>query len=217
MYQVVKYRDLIEDVELYDVILIGTNAYCTMNNGFQGKVRKKYKYVYDLNLSTKYGDKNKLGKRVTTKNTKPLFSLCFITLGYNFRPDLTPVYLDYDALENCLKTANNEFQGLKVATTMIGCEEFDGNGDRRKVVRMIKKYCDKIDLYIYNYKQIKGQFERVDEFKKNRKICTGNPEVSKQIIMNDREKRSKLDSFEETIGRKKRIKKEIKDLLNRED
>ena len=56
MHQVIKYRDLIDDVELYDVILIGTNTYCTMNNGFQGKVRKKYNYVYDLNLSTKYGD-----------------------------------------------------------------------------------------------------------------------------------------------------------------
>jgi len=217
MYQIIKYRDLIDDVELYDVILIGTNTYCTMNNGFQGKVRKKYKYVYDLNLSTKYGDKNKLGKRVTTKNTKPIFSLCFVTIGYNFRPDLTPVYLDYIALENCLKTANNEFQGLRVATTMIGCEEFDGNGDRRKVIRMIKKYCDKIDLYVYNYQQIKGQFERVNEFNKNAKICVGHPEVSKKIALKEIEERSKLYSFEESVGRKKRLKKEIRNLLNRKD
>lgn len=217
MHQVIKYRDLIDDVELYDVILIGTNTYCTMNNGFQGKVRKKYNYVYDLNLSTKYGDKNKLGKRVTTKNTNPIFSLCFITAGYNFRPDLAKVYLDYDALENCLKTANNEFQGLRVATTMIGCEEFDGNGDRRKVVRMIKKYCDKIELYIYNYRQIKGKAERLDEFKKNSKICKGNPEVSKQIVAKQIEDRSKLDTFEEPVGSKIRIRKEIRNLLNRED
>jgi len=216
MYKVIKYKDLIDDVELYDVILIGTNTYCTMNNGFQGKVRKKFKYVYDLNLSTKYGDKNKLGKRVTTKNTIPLFSLCFITSGYNFRPDLLPVYIDYNALENCLKTANNEFQGLRVATTMIGCEEFDGNGDRRKVIRMIKKYCDKIDLYVYNYRQIKGKYERVVEFKKNASICKGHSDVSKSIVDKQIFERSKLNTFEEPVGKKKRTRKEILNLLKRD-
>ena len=62
MYHYIQRIDLIDDIEKYDVILIGTNCYCAMNNGFQGKVRKKYNFVYDLNLSTKYGDKNKLGK-----------------------------------------------------------------------------------------------------------------------------------------------------------
>ena len=217
MHTYVLAKDLIEDIEKYDVILIGTNCYCTMNNGFQGKIRKKYNFVYDLNLSTKYGDKNKLGKRVTTKNTKPIFSLCFITLGYSFRPDLNKYYLDYKALENCIKTANNEFQGLKVATTVMGSEEFDGNGDRHKINKILKENSDKIDLYVYTKKQYKAIEERRVVFKKNAKICVGKPKKAEEIVKKQIEERSKLDSFEEPTGRKKRLRKEIRALLERNE
>ena len=217
MYHYIQRIDLIDDIEKYDVILIGTNCYCAMNNGFQGKVRKKYNFVYDLNLSTKYGDKNKLGKRVTTKNTKPIFSLCFMTLGYRFRPDLVEDYVDYKALENCIKTANNEFQGLKVATTLMGVEEFDGNGKRWKIKKILKENSDKIDLYIYTAKQYKSIEERRIIFKKNAKICVGKPKKAEEIVKKQIEERSKLDSFEEPTGRKKRLRKEIRALLERNE
>ncbi len=217
MYQYVTGKDLIDDIGKYDVILIGTNCYCTMNNGFQGKIRKKYNFVYDLNLSTKYGDKNKLGKRVTTKNTTPIFSLCFMTLGYSFRPDLIEDYVDYKALENCIKTANNEFQGLKVATTLMGIEEFDGNGKRWKIKKLLKENSNKINLYIYTTKQYKSIEERRVIFKKNAKICAGKPKKAEEIVNKQIEERSRLSSFEEPTGRKKRLKKEIKALLERNE
>ncbi len=215
MVTIVKDIDLYNEVEKYDVILVGTNTYQKMVNGFQGKVRKKYPFVYKLNLETKYADRNKLGTRVTTKETKPIFSLCFITYGYNFRPDLVKDYLDYDSLEKCLKTANNQFKGLKVATTIMGSYKSDGNGDVGKIMEIIINNSDKMDLYVYDYQQKTTVEERAEIFKKNAPICKGNKELSKQIVKQQIEERSELDTMEEVGGRKKRIKKEINDLLKR--
>ena len=42
-------------------------------------------------------------------------------------------FIDYDALEKCLRTANAEFKGKKVMSTIIGSSNFDGKGDRKNV------------------------------------------------------------------------------------
>ncbi len=64
MIKIIKNVDLINDIDKYDVILVGTNTYHTMGNGFQKKIRFKCPESYKLNLTTKYGDKKKLGNRV---------------------------------------------------------------------------------------------------------------------------------------------------------
>lgn len=215
MITIIKDIDLYNDIEKYDVILVGTNTYQKMTNGFQEKVRKKYPFVYNLNLETKYADKNKMGTRVTTKGSTPIFSLCFITYGYSFRPDLSKDFLDYESLEKCLKTANNEFKGLKVATTIMGSYQYDGSGDKDRILELLTNNSDKIDLYVYDYQQLKTHQERAKIFKENTPICKGNREVCKEIVRQQVEERSKLEVIEEVGARKKRIKKEINDLLKR--
>ena len=89
MINIIKGIDLYEHLDEYDVILIGTNLYCTMSQGIQLNVMLNYPYVYNKNLETKYGDINKLGTILECKSDgEPTFCLCFITKGYNFRPDL---------------------------------------------------------------------------------------------------------------------------------
>lgn len=211
----IKDLDLINDVEKFDVILIGTNTYCTMNNGFQGKVRRKYNFVYQMNCKTRYGDINKLGNRVTTKNTKPIFSLCFISKGYNFQPKSNPEFIDYTALENCIKTANVEFSGMRVATTIMGSTEFDGGGIKDKILKILEENSDRMILYVYDYIQYSGKTERAKEFVKNYNVCVGNQKLTKQIVEKQIEERSKLTSFEEpAYTRKANLKKRLRDLVN---
>jgi hypothetical protein len=211
----IKDIDLINDAEKYDVILVGTNTYCTMSNGFQGKVRRKYHFVYEMNCKTKYGDINKLGTRITTKNTSPIFSLCFISKGYNFIPKLKPEFIDYNALENCIKTANVEFSGLRVATTIMGITEFDGNGDRDKILKILEDNSDRMDLHVYDYIQYNSRIERTKEFNKNHELCAKNPEVSKAIVEKQIEERSKLTTFDEpAYTGKKKLKNYLRDLAN---
>lgn len=211
----IKDLDLINDVEKFDVILVGTNTYCTMNNGFQGKIRRKYNFVYQMNCKTRYGDINKLGTRITTKITKPIFSLCFISKGYNFRPKSNPEFIDYAALENCIKTANVEFSGMRVATTIMGSTEFDGGGNKDKILKILEENSNRMILYVYDYTQYSGKTERAKVFVKNYNVCVGNQKLTKQIVEKQIEERSKLTSFEEpAYTRKANLKKRLRDLAN---
>ena len=154
MIKVIKDVDLFDHVSEYEAVLIGTNTYCTMSQGIQLKVMLNYHYAYEKNLETKYGDKNKLGTLLECKSEgEPTFCLCFITSGYNFRPDLSSDYLDYESLEKCLKLVNVLYKGKKIATTLLGSSRFDGNGDRKRIEEIFNSTIKDVDLTIYDYFQ----------------------------------------------------------------
>ena len=145
---IVKDKDLIWDTDNYDVILVGTSIYNLLTQGFQSKLTMKYPYIVDANNSTPYADKRKYGKRLTIQGT-PIISLMYIC-GY---PHSKRDYLNYEALENCLATANAEFKGKNVATTILGTSLFDGNGDRERCMKIIEENTDKLNLTVYDFPQ----------------------------------------------------------------
>lgn len=149
MLNFIKNKDAIWETDKYDVVLLGTSIYCMLTNGFQSKMRLKYPYIEAANDSTNYGDKRKLGKRLTIEG-KPVISLLYIAN----HPHSKREFLDYDALEHALATANAEFRGKKVLTTVLGCSRFDGNGDRSKVIPMMEKLLHNVDVDVYDYLQI---------------------------------------------------------------
>lgn len=145
---IVKDKDLIWDTDKYDVILVGTSIYNLLTQGFQSKLTMKYPYILDANNSTPYADKRKYGKRLTIQGT-PIISLMYIC-GY---PHSKRDYLNYEALEHCLATANAEFKGKNVATTILGTSLFDGNGDRERCMKIIEDNTDKLNLTLYDFPQ----------------------------------------------------------------
>ena len=147
-------KDAIFHTDDYDVVLVGTNIYDMLTNGFQSKIRFKYPYVDEANMETGYGDTRKLGKRLTVAG-EPTISLMYIA---NY-PNRKRVTIDYEALEHAMTTANSEFIGKRVMTTVLGCSPFDGNGDRGKVLEIIGRHCDKMDLTVYDYEQTDRQKE----------------------------------------------------------
>lgn len=153
MIDIVINEPIIKHVSEYDAVLIGTNCYQVMRNGFQYEVVKKYPYVKAWNYKTKYGDYNKLGEILECKeDNQPLFILAFLTFGYNFKGnDLD--FFNYSALEKCLKLLNILYSGKHLATTMVGCSEFDGNADKNRILETLNKYATGFDLTIYDYKQ----------------------------------------------------------------
>ena len=155
MITISKDKDPIWDVENYDVVLLGTSIYCMLSGGFQSKIRFKYPIVEEKNDKTKYGDRRKLGTRLTINDINPTVSLMYIATY----PNNKRCFLDYEALENCLKTANVEFKGKKVLSTIIGSSNFDGNGDINKCLDIIEKLTPDLNLYIYDYKQLSRQKE----------------------------------------------------------
>ncbi len=157
--RIIKDKEPIFDTENYDVILVGTSIYDMLVNGFQGKMACKYPHVEEENHKQSYGDTRRLGTRVTVKKKGcPIVSLMYIC-RYP-RQDLKN--LDYDALKQCLTTAALEFKGKRIMTTVLGATEFDGNGTKRRVLRMMEKAFDGMDVDVYDYKQ-RYRFEETNE------------------------------------------------------
>lgn len=151
MINFAKNKDLIWETDNYDVILVGTSIYCMLSNGFQGKMNLKYPFLEEENNKTSYGNLNKLGTRITIeRENSPIISLMYICK----HPHKTREFISYDALEQCLRTAMAEFKGKKIATTLLGCSVFDGNGDRDKILGIMEDCTKGYSLDVYDYKQL---------------------------------------------------------------
>ena len=157
MLKIIKDKDPIWETDNFDVILIGTSIYNQLNGGFQSKIKYKYPIVDEKNRETKYADFSKLGTRITINDT-PIISLMYIC-GYP-RPNIDTV----DSLTKCLLTANAEFRGKKIMTTIIGSSQFDGNGDKDKCLKIIKDSTKDLDITLYDYEQKK----RIDEIREQK-------------------------------------------------
>ena len=142
---------LIEDVFKYDIIIIGTGIYNALGNGFQYDIKINFPLVESAVKKTPYADIRKLGT-VTVIPGEPTFCVGFIHKG-GFRKDLTPDFLSYESLQEVLSLIDENFENKKIATTLIGCSLFDGNGDKEKVLDFFKKLSSKNEYFIYDYEQ----------------------------------------------------------------
>lgn len=147
----IKDKDPIFFTDEYDVVLLGTSTACSLASGFQGKLARKYPYIDAENDKQPYRDNRRLGTRLTLKEEgKPIISLMYVS-KYN---DSRNVTIDYEALTNCLSTANAEFKGKKVITTIVGSTKVDGNGEREKCLKILEKCTKDLDIDVYDYEQL---------------------------------------------------------------
>ena len=160
-----------------------------MSQGLQLKVMLDYPYVYERNLGTKYGDKDKLGTLLECRSdNEPTFCLCFITEGYNFRPDLAKDYLSYEALDKCLKLANVLYGGKHIACPLLGSSRFDGNGDRDRIIDLFKSNLKDVDVTIYDYFQKSRQEEMKEIREEELKVKEIDREKYYQMVKQRKEK-----------------------------
>ena len=54
MFKIKENIDLFNEINDYDAIIVGTNTYGMMSQGFQRDVMINYPYVQEKNMSTKY-------------------------------------------------------------------------------------------------------------------------------------------------------------------
>ena len=169
MVEVIVGEPLIKHISEFDVILVGTNCYQIMANGFQYEIKKAFPYVQEINDATKYGDISKVGTFVECKEEgNPIIVLGFISFGYNFKGD-DKEYVDYDGLISILKLLNIIYKGKSMATTVIGSTSFDGNGDKQKIMYILNKYMKDVDLSIFDYKQESGKKIKKKQYMLSRK------------------------------------------------
>lgn len=178
MINVIKGKDPIWDTMLYDAVLVGTNIYNYLVNGFQRKMWFRYTAIGKANDNTKYSDTSKLGKLLDiTKYKNPQIMLAYIC-GY---PMENKVTVDYVAIEKCLIKADERFTGKSVMTTMLGCSQFDGNGDKERVMQIMERTVNKMDLTVYDYEQF-GWREETDTYLKQwKELESSDPEKYEKI------------------------------------
>lgn len=154
MINIIKDEDLFYHIDEFDLILVGTGIHCSMAQGLQRDIMLNYPYVQERNMSTKYADKNKMGTILECKSEgQPTFVLLFICNDMH-RPDIKPQYVSYESIESCLKLVNILYKGKNIATTVLGCSRFDGNGDYDTVINMMNDLCKDINLTVYDYRQL---------------------------------------------------------------
>lgn len=166
MINIVKDIDLVSEVRKYDVILIGTGIKNSQGNGFQHKIAVTFKYAYQELNKTKYDDKSKFGNClvIPQKFENPIFIYCFIDKG-RYKSNLYPDSVNYDALESCLNLVKKNFSDKKIASTIMGVDNFEGGGDREKIISIFEKELSGCDVTLYDYKQIDFRIENNTERK----------------------------------------------------
>lgn len=144
-------KPLIEDVFKYDIIIVGTGIHNALGNGFQYDIKINFPSVESAVKKTPYADIRKLGNVIVISG-EPTFCVGFIHKG-GFRKDLTPDFLSYESLQQVLNLIDENFENKKIATTLIGCSSFDGNGEKNKVLEFFEKLSYKNEYFIYDYEQ----------------------------------------------------------------
>lgn len=151
MVTIIKDKPLIEDIFDYDIIIVGTGIHNSLGNGFQHDIKINFPFVEDALKKTPYADKRKLGTVTVVKST-PLYCLGFIHSG-GYRKDLNPVYLNYEALNDALHLIDNNFKNKRIASSFIGCSQFDGNGDKERVLEIFDNLSGENEYFLYDYEQ----------------------------------------------------------------
>lgn len=155
MITIKKGIELLDEIDQYDLIFIGTNVYCCLTQGIQREIALHYPYCREANLTQRYGDPKRLGTLLeTSKDGEPTIVLLYMYMGFPYRKNKNEPYLDYDVLEKTLINANEKYRGRKVATTLLGCSRFDGNGDREKVLEIMERTLKDMDVVVYDYHQL---------------------------------------------------------------
>jgi hypothetical protein len=176
----------------YDVVLIGTNVYCTLSQGVQRDIALNYPYVREMNFKTKYGDVDKLGTILEcVEENEPLITLLYICRGYNCKKIHGEDFLSYESLEKCLKLINIKYKGLNIACPLLGCSRFDGNGNKEKVLEIFNKCITNVNITIYDYFQQTRNEKQIATRKKELAVKAENYQAYYDMVKKRKEEAEK--------------------------
>jgi len=126
--------DLAEAGE-FNIIVHGCNCFHTMGGGIAKEIKQRYPYAYYADLTTKRGDRSKLGtysvmlgKRFNIINAYTQYSLA--------RPG--ECVFEYDAFEQILGKLFEEYPQCQFGFPKIGCGL--AGGDEGKILSMINTF-----------------------------------------------------------------------------
>ena len=115
--------DLIRDREQYEVIAHQCNCFLSFGAGIAAQIKTDIPEAYQVDLSTQYGDKNKLGTITYTTNSIPIV----VNMYGQYKYTRHEIDTNYDALRSCFKLMKQKFSGKKIGLPLIGAGLASGN------------------------------------------------------------------------------------------
>ena len=115
--------DLIRDREQYEVIAHQCNCFLSFGAGIAAQIKIHIPEAYQADLSTKYGDRAKLGTITYTANSNPIV----VNMYGQYKYTRHEVDTNYDALRSCFKLVKQKFSGKKIGLPLIGAGLASGN------------------------------------------------------------------------------------------
>ena len=135
-------------VEPFGVILHSCNCYHKMGAGIAKEIRIRYPRAYEVDLSTQYGDRSKLGQFSVALASKDQPDT-ILNMYTQHRYGRDKVYVEYDKFYECLENVKKwitsmEIQKLPMKIPFnISCN--NAGGDWKKILSIINYSFEKED------------------------------------------------------------------------
>lgn len=154
-------EDLIPKIFNYEVVLVPMGLNNSFNSGFRSEIHANFNEIKKLECeATRYGDRRKMGTISAVEIDNLTFVFCYMDKGGYRGGDS----VDYDALESCLFLVKKRYYGKKIASPLIGVGRYDGNGNKERVIEILKDQFGgedeetSINIFDFNYGDRKLNF-----------------------------------------------------------
>lgn len=116
----------------FDVIIQGCNCFHTMGAGIAAQIANQFPEAQEVDLSTGYGDKGKLGtfSKALIKRYKVPFYVINLYSQYSIASRLNPKPVDYEAIKKGFEKIRQDFPDARIAYPMLGAGLAGGNWAR---------------------------------------------------------------------------------------
>ncbi len=133
----------------FDVIGHGCNCMCSMGAGIAKSIRRQFPAAYQADLTTKRGDRAKLGTCTHVTIEHEQRSLIIVNAYTQFDWRGTGDRLDYDALRRAMTWMATSFTGKRFGLPRIGAGL--AGGDWPRIETILTEVFAKEDLTIVEY------------------------------------------------------------------
>lgn len=138
----------INNIFKYDVILFSMGINNSMSKGFPYEIGLNFPEVLESENRTDYGNKRKLGTIHQTECDGITFVACYIHDG-GYHKNENGSYINYEAFVECLKKVRDTYPDKKIATNLIGSNEYDGNFESNKIIETFNLILSECNVTIY--------------------------------------------------------------------